>query len=50
MKIYNLKGGPVFGGLTTPQALMDGWNLALEDILGEFLKDLSYYLNKAQQQ
>jgi hypothetical protein len=29
---------------------MDGWNLALEDILGELLKDLSYYLNKAQQQ
>jgi len=37
-------------GSATPQALMDGWNLALEDILGEFLKDLSYYLNKAQQQ
>ncbi len=36
-------------GSATPQALMNGWNLALEDILGEFLKDLSYYLPKAQQ-
>lgn len=37
-------------GSATPPNLMNGWNLALEDILGEFLKDLSYYLNKAQQQ
>jgi len=28
--------------------LMNGWNLALEDILGEFLKDLSYYLPRDQ--
>jgi len=36
-------------GAATPQALMNGWNLALEDILGEFLKDLSYHLKRAQQ-
>ncbi len=61
LKISDLSDEPiiVFGktytsekpiGSATPQALMNGWNLALEDILGEFLKDLSYYLNKAQQQ
>ncbi len=37
-------------GESTPQNLMNGWNLALGDILGEFLKDLSSYLPKAQQQ
>jgi len=36
-------------GSVSPQNLMNGWNLALEDILGEFLKDLSYYLPRAQQ-
>jgi len=36
-------------GSATPPNLMNGWNLALEDILGEFLKDLSYYLPRAQQ-
>jgi cholesterol transport system auxiliary component len=36
-------------GSATPQNLMNGWNLALEDILGEILKDLSYHLPRAQQ-
>jgi cholesterol transport system auxiliary component len=35
-------------GSATPPNLMNGWNLALEDILGEFLKDLSYYLPRDQ--
>ncbi|GJM15244.1 MAG: hypothetical protein DHS20C13_05710 [Thermodesulfobacteriota bacterium] len=33
-------------GTASPQNLMNGWNLALEDILGEFLKDLSYHLKQ----
>ena len=33
----------------SPQNLMNGWNLALEDILGEFLKDLSYHLRQDNQ-
>ncbi|MGB2693295.1 MAG: hypothetical protein WBB48_02040 [Thermodesulfobacteriota bacterium] len=36
-------------GQASPQNLMNGWNIALEDILGEFLSDLSYHLKKAQQ-
>ncbi len=36
-------------GTATPQNLMNGWNLALENILGEFLSDLSYHLKSAQQ-
>lgn len=35
-------------GSATPPNLMNGWNLALEDILDEFLKDLSYYLPRDQ--
>jgi cholesterol transport system auxiliary component len=36
-------------GQASPQNLMNGWNTALEDILGEFLSDLSYHLKKVQQ-
>jgi len=36
-------------GTASPQNLMNGWNLALEDILGEFLKDLSYHLRQDNQ-
>ena len=36
-------------GTASPQNLMNGWNLALDDILGEFLSDLSYHLKRAQQ-
>lgn len=36
-------------GVASPQNLMNGWNLALEDILGEFLKDLSYHLRQDSQ-
>ncbi len=36
-------------GQASPQNLMNGWNLALEDILGEFLKDLSYHLRQDNQ-
>lgn len=37
-------------GTASPNALMQGWNLALEDILSEFLTDLSYSLKQSQQQ
>jgi len=36
-------------GIATPQNLMNGWNLVLEEILGEFLSDLSYHLKQAEQ-
>jgi cholesterol transport system auxiliary component len=36
-------------GIASPQNLMNGWNLALENILGEFLTDVSYHLKSAQQ-
>ena len=60
LKASDLGDGPtiVFGktyesekpiGSATPPNLMNGWNLALEDILGEFLSDLSYHLKSAQQ-
>lgn len=35
-------------GAASPNALMNGWNLALEDILGEFLDDLSYSLKQSE--
>ncbi|MEM7007890.1 MAG: hypothetical protein AAF462_02020 [Thermodesulfobacteriota bacterium] len=35
-------------GAASPTALMDGYNRALEDILGEFAKDLSYHIRQAQ--
>ena len=35
-------------GAASPNALMNGWNLALEEILGEFLTDLSYSLKQSQ--
>lgn len=37
-------------GAASPEALMNGWNLALEEILGEFLGDLSYSLKQSQLQ
>lgn len=33
-------------GQASPQNLMNGWNAALEEILNEFLKDLSYPLRQ----
>ena len=35
-------------GTASPQNLMNGWNKALESILNEFLKDLSYQLRQDQ--
>ena len=35
-------------GAASPNALMNGWNLALEDILGEFLSDLSYHIKQSE--
>ena len=35
-------------GTASPNALMQGWNLALEDILSEFLTDLSYSLKQSR--
>lgn len=35
-------------GQASPQSLMNGWNLALEDILGEFLGDLKNKLEAAE--
>ena len=33
-------------GTASPQSLMNGWNKALEEILNEFLSDLSYHLKQ----
>jgi len=35
-------------GTASPQNLMNGWNLALEQILNEFLTDLSYQVSQSQ--
>ena len=35
-------------GTAAPQNLMNGWNSALEEILDEFLSDLSYHLKQDQ--
>jgi cholesterol transport system auxiliary component len=35
-------------GTASPQSLMNGWNKALEEILNEFLGDLSYHLKQDQ--
>ncbi len=37
-------------GAASPNALMNGWNRALEEILGEFLTDLSYHLKQSEMQ
>ncbi len=33
-------------GIASPQSLMNGWNKALQEILNEFLSDLSYHLKQ----
>lgn len=37
-------------GAAAPNALMNGWNLALEEILDAFLTDLSYHLKQSEMQ
>lgn len=37
-------------GAASPSALMNGWNRAFENILGEFTTDLSYHIKRSEMQ